>query len=392
MVDRHWHSEASQNTLLRTPTFILWCCALILAGARSVAPVTIVHARGTIFVQTSNAASDRDLAVRFAPVLYQALGDNPRSDYVTNFDFDGDWRGDNNWENAGEKKYALSGYVYYSVAETQTHYFLHYAFFHPRDYKGGELKGRILSELIREGIKRGSEYDPTGLADEAGVAHENDLEGVIVVVTKNGKELDRARVDYVETLGHSNFSRYRPIESPSKDAGEFKSDGQRVLLYIEPRGHGVEAYTGDEKQIGRKDFLTYKYAGKAEDPEKLEGSTVGYELVQMKSLWTKAQGKSAENKTYGTFYNFGEIPISVMQPKGRVAERKIKVGSVGLAFLGDTGSLNMARPPWGWFDKGHRDQPLGRWFFDPATVIKRDFGLDSSFSTTYVRLPFWAEK
>ena len=41
---------------------------------------------------------DREVAARFAPVFYQALGDKPRSDYITNFDFDGDWRGDNNWD------------------------------------------------------------------------------------------------------------------------------------------------------------------------------------------------------------------------------------------------------------------------------------------------------
>ncbi len=33
----------------------------------------------------------------------------------------------------------------------------------------------------------------------------------------------------------------------------------------------------------------------------------------------------------------------------------------------------MARPPWSWFDKNSRDQSLGLWFFDPATIIKRDF-------------------
>jgi hypothetical protein len=50
----------------------------------------------------------------------------------------------------------------------------------------------------------------------------------------------------------------------------------------------------------------------------------------------------------------------------------------------------MAHPPWGWFDNNARKQPLGLWFFDPATVIKRDFQTDDSFRTTYVRLPFWA--
>ena len=38
-----------------------------------------------------NAVRDRDIAARFAPVFHQALGSAPRFDYITNFDFDGDW-------------------------------------------------------------------------------------------------------------------------------------------------------------------------------------------------------------------------------------------------------------------------------------------------------------
>jgi hypothetical protein len=49
-------------------------------------------------------ARDREIEARFAPVFHQGLGDKPRNDYVANFDFDGDWRGDNNWANsAGEE-------------------------------------------------------------------------------------------------------------------------------------------------------------------------------------------------------------------------------------------------------------------------------------------------
>ena len=86
---------------------------------------------------SGRASLDKQIAVQFAPVIYQGLGDQPRYDYITNFDFDGDWKGDNNWGNAANKKHLLRAYVYYSVIETATHYFVHYAFYHPRDYKGG---------------------------------------------------------------------------------------------------------------------------------------------------------------------------------------------------------------------------------------------------------------
>lgn len=40
----------------------------------------------------------RELAIHWSPFFYQASEDN--YDIPTNFDFDGDWNGFNNWENA----------------------------------------------------------------------------------------------------------------------------------------------------------------------------------------------------------------------------------------------------------------------------------------------------
>ncbi|HEV7474976.1 MAG TPA: hypothetical protein VGN90_13065 [Pyrinomonadaceae bacterium] len=350
-----------------------------------------VHA----FSQTNPARpSDREIASTFAPVFYQALGDKPRSDYITNFDFDGDWRGNNNWENTDDRKFPLKAYIYYSVAETATHFFIHYAVFHPRDYKGGETKGRILSEIIREGVKSGAKADPTGLLEEAGVAHENDMEGCLVVVAKQDNKLEHARVILLETQRHNQFSRYLPGETAGKGFGLLRLEGEHALLYVEPRGHGIESYSGDDKQTAKKEFVVYKFAGKAEDPERQPEAAVGYELLPLQTLWAKAATDHADgaDMTYGVTHDYGQISISVVQPKGRVVVRKIKVGKIGSAFSGDTGGLNMARPPWSWFDNKTRDQPLGLWFFDPATIIKRDLGADDSFSTAYVRLPFWASE
>ena len=45
----------------------------------------------------------------------------------------------------------------------------------PCDYKGGNVRGVVLSEILREGAARLVDYDPTGLGQEA---VENDMEGV----------------------------------------------------------------------------------------------------------------------------------------------------------------------------------------------------------------------
>ncbi len=348
-------------------------------------------------VQTNRAGDDRAVAAEFAPIFYQALGDKPRSDYITNFDFDGDWRGDNNWINADNKRFPLKAYVYYSVAETVSHFFIHYAVFHPRDYKGGATKGAILSALIREGAKRGGKFDPTGLAEEAALAHENDLEGCLVVVEKNGNYPFKGRTVYVQTLHHNTFSRY-VIGDSAVSSEVVILDDQRPLLYIEPKGHGIEALDRENQKIADKRFLIYKFGGRAEDPAKVKGDTIGYELAPIQTtLWAKAQFSkdAAESSilpslTYGVAQEYDPITIEVLGADGRAAKRKFDLGNIGSAFLGKVGGHNMARPPWAWFDRNDRDQPLGQWFFDPAQATKRSFRLSDSFSTVYIRLPFWA--
>lgn len=338
--------------------------------------------------------ADIEIAARFAPVFHQGLGENPRSDYFTNFDFDGDWRGDNNWDNAANTKFPLRAFVYYAVSETRTHFFIHYAVFHPRDYKGGEQRGVILSELLRQGAAKLGDRDPTGLMNEATLAHENDMEGALVVAAKNGADPAAARIAYVETLRHNTFVPYVVGEAAQPGFEKLRLQDGRVLLFIEPRGHGIEAFTGETGQSAGKGTLIYKYTGKAEDPAGRTSGPVGYELLPIETtIWKKARSGSRERAgTYGSAYDYSSIPIQLIDAKGAVSTKRFNVGLAGSAFLGKAGGVNMARPPWGWFDSRRRTDPLGRWFFDPATGIKRSFGLAESFPTAYVRRPFWAVK
>ena len=94
--------------------------------------------------------------------------------------------------------------------------------------------------------------------------------------------------------------------------------------------------------------------------------------------------------TYGAAYDYGKLTINILQPNGQAAGIRVNVGKAGSAFRGNVGGRNMAKPPWAWTDGNNRNEPLGLWFFDPARIITRDFKLDESFSTTYVRFPFWA--
>ncbi|MBV9241861.1 MAG: hypothetical protein JO314_07630 [Acidobacteria bacterium] len=339
----------------------------------------------TVCVSAQETA-DKDIAAKFSPIFHQALGGHERGDYPTNFDFDGDWIGTNNWKHAGDPAFKLRGYIYYSVAETATHYYIHYAVFHARDYKGGTTKGVLYSNMLWLGAKilsRG--HDPSGKLAEAAIAHENDMEGALVVVEKATQT-----VQFVETVHHNRFGRYVPVGSKIAADGFFRTSGAHPELYIQPKGHGIEAL-GTETPPKLLKFDIYTYTGVAGDPEASTDGHVTYDLLPISTtLWPRvADGE--KNKTYASAKKFGTVNINVAEG-GRSVAKEVQVGTLPSAFDGHVGGVNMARPPWGWFSVEHHEDAPGLWYFDPARIIKRDFGLGDSFSTAYLSLPFWAQK
>ena len=389
---------------------------------------------------------DREIAARFAPIFYEGMIGTGRFDYITNFDFDGDWVGDNNWSHAADTKFPLRAYIYYAVSETPTHYFVHYAVFHPRDWKGGSKSGRVLSGTIRETTTVGGTVKPRGLADNLVLAHENDLEGCVVAVAKNGASLDAARVVFVETVAHNRYLRYAPEGSGFKDADPLRLDGQHPLLYVEPAGHGISAFhdqsvraataadaaagetavTPEDEQEAEKEekkggglfgkvkkvkdvtkvkglvtnqiqdfevkptkIVVFRYTGTAGNPDATPSGAVGYDLKALyDTLWKTAS--TGPNPTFGEAQDYGTRTIHVASAaaEGAETERQVKLGTLGSALRGVAGAPNKARPPWGWFDMGERDRPLGEWFFDPAATLLRHLGGAANWRTAYIHEPF----
>ena len=334
-------------------------------------------------VTYASADLDRTIAARFAPVFRQALGSDPRYDYITRFDFDGDWQGDNNWQNAGDEAHRLGGSVYFNVSETETHYFIHYAAYHPRDYKGGTVGGVLLSQVLREAATRHGDYDPTGLAQSAVLAHENDMEGALVVVRKAEGLFGRARLEFVETLAHNQFLQYR---IGIGDRGVTAED-ERAVLYIEPKGHGIEAYRGGaQDQAAEAGFATYRYTGTSQVPTGGNGGTVGYDLVPLtETLWPAA--RAGHGGIYGGTFDYQSWTVQTRTAAGAVMAHEVTLGELGAVLNGTVGGRNMARPPWGWFDQDETDQRQGAWFLTQAETVRRHFGLDDDLSTIYLHHP-----
>ena len=362
-------------------------CSLTGGGDSSADPATTY----------SGADVDYQIAARFAPVFHQALGATPRFDYITRFNFDGDWRGDNNWENASNVQYSLSAAVYFNVNESVTHYFIHYAVFHPRDYKGAGVLAQWLSNIFR------------WFARSPALAHENDMEGALVVVEKPSGLFGSQKVVYVETMAHNDFLRYEidrlvidADNSGTAQASRFGRSTDRYyregsyrlpvedehpVLYVEPKGHGIRAFHGGRQIHNVDGFVVYRYTGHAGEPLGVvsghgQHEDVGYELVPLiNTLWLLAQEQHAD--VYAGTFDYGDWTIRTQDASGVVRRHDKFVGEISDHFRGSAGPGNIARPPWAWHDQGRQ----GNWFLTPAEMIKRHFELNDTFSTTYLHHP-----
>jgi len=181
-----------------------------------------------------------ELAATWAPHIYQEVDDSYAiGDYITNFNFDADYNGKNNWENLARFA-SVPAYVYYAVSETETHYFIHYALFHPRDWH-------------------------EWLAAEM---HENDLEGLSLVIQKTG---GAGTLVAMETMAHDQFYQYRAQSGVSDRSetidGEVSlQDGTHPRVFVEAKGHGIFGCNARCDAAPGGNGVVYAYEGRAESP------------------------------------------------------------------------------------------------------------------------------
>jgi len=173
----YYHS-ASQFCAGTTQTII--CNALNYESAtQSVTTDSYGNAQYNFYLQPmiEPETLPTDLAVRYkclaeywSPVLVQYISmDDPKKDYILKFEFDGDFNAWNNEDNI-EKMDLVSvaqcrAFVYYWVVETETHFFIGYGFFHPRDWKYDLLIGHRPHENDFEGIFLCIEKDQENFGD-----------------------------------------------------------------------------------------------------------------------------------------------------------------------------------------------------------------------------------
>lgn len=276
---------------------------------------------------------------QYAPVWVHEVGRRPVCDILTRFDFDGDWSGLNNVENAD--RFPIVPRVYGDVvAETNDTYYLFYGVYHICDYDVP------LRELLIASSK-----------------HDNDFEGAMVAVEKA-----TGLIQAVETWFHSKFLQFAhsPILGGSQTIdGRIHSEGQtHPVFFVPAKGHGVRMFQKiDEAFFERKKYQIYRLISHGPGTVGSGAVFVSYDLIPLDDFLRYGYGPFDGHSMFDEPQDFG-----------------IGRGPIGKFLSGHfSGDSNWARPkpPWSWTDKFDTLRP-GAWFFHPAYVFNRHFGMGLS--------------
>ncbi len=338
-----------------------WTGILLLAALIAAVAFRFLYGRNwgdaqseTIDIPYETAIADgvitpEELAIHYAPVIDQAvnvlLSRGGRGDFITAVNYDGDWSCLNNWENLASGD--LGAVVYYSVQETETHWFIGYYFYHPRD-------------------------DAEIWLDR----HENDLEGIMLAVPKGDDGYLPPEIMYTQGHGNVYFYMGSGAESPHMLEGShyggalaLRSNTDRPHIYITPNGtlqncgHSVESAAGHSTywSVGNSG-VRYCYGGRAETPASWNGdfslNRCAYDLRPLEELWAFREGPYDGT---GVFGSFG-------------------------AFDGDNWGEDKANPPWGWRNKTIYGFG-GSFLTDPAWTINHAVS-GVALSSAYTSNPY----
>lgn len=289
------------------------------------------------------------LARAFGPwLIHESDPELGRQDIPAAMDFDGDRDARDNWEDF--PSHALLPTVYYTVVETETHYFLSYHVYHPRDWTRLAL----------------------GIQD----THEGDGENVQVVVSKATME-----IVVLTTQAHYKMWSYAPFPGPIRGAdetlrGTFEVIEGHPVVLVESGGHGI--YGGSDPRAWnrlsrvRDDLVQYKPAAEGEnvtEPPVQTNATIPYRLVSLPAFLSN----STEHPT---------LFASPVDFEGHAMPR-YHAGDRYSGPLGNSRGISPFALGYGW-SRGE----VGSLFWDPAARYQRALEIDGEWSTEYVGHPF----
>jgi len=280
-------------------------------------------------------------------------------------DFDGDAISSNNWENLTAPTADLSAVIYWSMVETETHWFLLYTDFHPRDWT--------------------EDCTPFfGLITEP--CHENDMEGAMVVLRKTQASHGTFEALYTEAHNtlhiHVNNAAIQPGTGHLETVGVTFENGSHPELYVESKGHGVCALyfeasshcqhplDGTPPPFPGGDGIIYRHQGSAEVPPSGNEESVSYQLLSFEeTIWPLRNDICDGSCMFDGTFNYEGVIVSK-------------------SFDGDTYGSDKANPPWAWDDPSDGPVQRGDFFFRPAYTLKTHLTLPEPVSSVYLHNPY----
>jgi hypothetical protein len=253
--------------------------------------------------------------------------------------------------------------VYYSIVETCTHWFIVYGFFHPQDW----------TDTIEQ-------------------EHENDMEGLLAIVRKDGS--DYGILEGMVTVFHNDFYSFTPENSPLTE-GKQDIDGeiswQPVVLVPHPmtsqeaEGHGLKAwpYAGNFQGNHDEDGVIYfPSEANSEVPHSGSDDFVPYQLIDLfasDGFWERQLAEASLARSHAlTFAMWGTLKGD---PEGD--------GAPGSCGAGPSlCKSDAAHLPWAWDDHNDGTIQPGEMALDPANLVAHYFDGLGEFSSEYIRNPY----
>ncbi|MBI2944275.1 MAG: hypothetical protein HYY25_08745 [Candidatus Wallbacteria bacterium] len=288
------------------------------------------------------APTAANIAAAHAPVIRHQVSSD--KDYLAAFDFDGNWNGYDNWQKQ-EWGYPLKAVVYYSVLESASHWFVTYLTFHPRRWN---------------------------TLNSAGWSQENDLQGVQVLVAKDGSPTGKALV--LEVWNGKGFDAYQADLAARLKSGRWTGaagfEGTHPIVTISAKSHTMRVAA--PRSAPAKGDVVYRFTGRAEEPKK-GAAGCGYALVAVAESFWRNRAAVGSGQTYGTSVDTAH-------------------GPAGAALGGDDYRRDAATMPWTWADPKASKVAAGDWFFDPGHSFAQRYETTVPISRAYTANPYAPEQ
>jgi hypothetical protein len=317
---------------------------------------------------------------KYAPVIFQETNKkaNPEHwDFITSIDFDGDLQSNNNEKSIKSNKNPLPATVYYSLVESETHYFIVYSLFHPLDW-----------DTVPDFIPF--------------TWHENDMENIQVVIRKKTAKLPesvvllatQAHIDtQLSSASGSDISSSEKIkltrQKVSLLSDNLTGNGTHTGLYVESGGHGIYNMNSNTARFASlqppqlKEGFTFIPASATDNTPDTYSKNTGTYRYQLKSsydnFWANYVNKTnmGNGKLMDGYFNYKDELVDCHNiPRHFDSSRLSGPGKF------DSGILPFA------FSYNLNASDLGVIFFNPARKYSETLKISGEWSKKYLYNPY----